>query len=133
MKFQCFMTHFYTSIRCCSETHKREGVKLYISASSLHNQFKNFDKTMIMEELKWFRAALHHSLFSHRYKVVCLCPMGAFECNFMQGFSLTMCKVTKHYWGGGTYKRGQRPYGGPNFDRLYHKLKVLLLLLTLLH
>ena len=23
---------------------------------------------------------------------------------------------------------GHRPYGGPNFDRLYHKLKVLLLL-----
>ena len=31
---------------------------------------------------------------------------------------------------GGTHKGGHRPYGGggPNFDRLYHKLKVLLLL-----
>ena len=30
---------------------------------------------------------------------------------------------------GGTRKGGHRPYGGgPNFDRLYHKLKVLLLL-----
>ena len=29
---------------------------------------------------------------------------------------------------GGTHERGHRPYGGPNFDRLYHKLKVLLLL-----
>ena len=31
--------------------------------------------------------------------------------------------------GGGTHEGGHRPYGGgPNFDRLYHKLKVLLLL-----
>ena len=29
---------------------------------------------------------------------------------------------------GGTHERGHRPYGGPNFDRLYHKLNVLLLL-----
>ena len=29
---------------------------------------------------------------------------------------------------GGTHKGGHRPYGGANFDRLYHKLKVLLLL-----
>ena len=28
---------------------------------------------------------------------------------------------------------GHRPYGGSNFDRLYHKLKVLLLLLILLY
>ena len=28
---------------------------------------------------------------------------------------------------GGTHEGGHRPYGGPNFDRLY-KLKVLLLL-----
>ena len=33
---------------------------------------------------------------------------------------------------GGTCEGGHRPYGGPNFDRLYHKLKVLLLLLILL-
>ena len=31
--------------------------------------------------------------------------------------------------GGGTHEGGHRRYGGgPNFDRLYHKLKVLLLL-----
>ena len=30
---------------------------------------------------------------------------------------------------GETHEGGHRPYGGPNFDRLYHKLKVLLLLL----
>ena len=54
---------------------------------NLHNQFKNSDKTMVMEELKWFDAALHHSLLSHRYKLVSLCTKGAFECNFMQGFS----------------------------------------------
>ena len=30
--------------------------------------------------------------------------------------------------GGETHEGGHRPYGGPNFDRLYHKLKVLLLL-----
>ena len=30
---------------------------------------------------------------------------------------------------GGLMRGGHRPYGGgPNFDRLYHKLKVLLLL-----
>ena len=30
---------------------------------------------------------------------------------------------------GGTHEGGHRPYwGGPNFDRLYHNLKVLLLL-----
>ena len=30
---------------------------------------------------------------------------------------------------GGTHKEGHRPYeGGGNFDRLYHKLKVLLML-----
>ena len=30
---------------------------------------------------------------------------------------------------GGTHEGGHRPYGGgPNFDRLYHKIKVLLLL-----
>ena len=28
----------------------------------------------------------------------------------------------------GGLMRGHRPYGGPNFDILYHKLKVLLLL-----
>ena len=28
----------------------------------------------------------------------------------------------------GTHEGGHRPYGGPNFDRLYHKLKVLLML-----
>ena len=29
---------------------------------------------------------------------------------------------------GGTHEGGHRPYGGgPNFDRLYHKLKVMLL------
>ena len=34
---------------------------------------------------------------------------------------------------GGTHEGGRRRYeGGPNFDRLYHKLKVLLLLLLLL-
>ena len=37
---------------------------------------------------------------------------------------------------GGTHVEGCRPYGGggggTNFDRLYHKLKVLLLLLILL-
>ena len=31
--------------------------------------------------------------------------------------------------GGGTHEGGHRPYGGgANFDRLYHKLKVLLML-----
>ena len=31
--------------------------------------------------------------------------------------------------GGGTHEGGHRPYGAvPNFDRLYHKLKVLLML-----
>ena len=35
----------------------------------------------------------------------------------------------KALMGGGTHEGGHRPYGGgPNFDRLYHKLKVLLLL-----
>ena len=29
---------------------------------------------------------------------------------------------------GGTHEGGDSPYGGPNFDGLYHKLKVLLLL-----
>ena len=29
---------------------------------------------------------------------------------------------------GETHEGGHRPYGGPNFDRLYHKLKVLLML-----
>ena len=29
---------------------------------------------------------------------------------------------------GGTHEGGHRPYGGPNFDGLYCKLKVLLLL-----
>ena len=29
---------------------------------------------------------------------------------------------------GGTHEGGHRPHGGPYFDRLYHKLKVLLLL-----
>ena len=30
---------------------------------------------------------------------------------------------------GRTHEEGHRPYqGGPNFDRLYHKLKVLLML-----
>ena len=29
---------------------------------------------------------------------------------------------------GGTLEGGHIPYGGPNFDRLYHKLKVLLML-----
>ena len=29
---------------------------------------------------------------------------------------------------GGLMRGGHRPYGGPYFDRLYHKLKVLLLL-----
>ena len=33
---------------------------------------------------------------------------------------------------GGTHEGGHIPYGGPNFDRLYHKLKVMLLLLILL-
>ena len=33
--------------------------------------------------------------------------------------------LTGDSWGG-----GHRPYGGPNFDRFYYKLKVLLLLLT---
>ena len=31
--------------------------------------------------------------------------------------------------GGGAHEGGHRPYGGgPNYDRLYHKLKVLLML-----
>ena len=35
----------------------------------------------------------------------------------------------KALMGGGLMRGGQRPYGGgPNFDRLYHKLKVLLML-----
>ena len=38
-------------------------------------------------------------------------------------------------WGtkynGGTLEGGHRHYGGPNFDKLYHTLKVLLLLLLL--
>ena len=34
----------------------------------------------------------------------------------------------KALMGGGTHEGGHRPYGGPNFDRLYHKLKVLLML-----
>ena len=29
---------------------------------------------------------------------------------------------------GGTHEGGHRPYGGANFDRLYHKPKVLLML-----
>ena len=29
---------------------------------------------------------------------------------------------------GRTHEGRHRPYGGPNFDRLYHKLKLLLLL-----
>ena len=33
---------------------------------------------------------------------------------------------------GGTHEGDIYPMGGPNFDRLYHKLKVLLLLLILL-
>ena len=35
-------------------------------------------------------------------------------------------------WGqsvnGGTHEGGHRPYGGANFDKLYHKPKVLLML-----
>ena len=53
------------------------------------------------------------------------------------GFSLDLLDVegicppiwgTKYNGGGGG---GDRHYGGPNFDRLYHTLKVLLLLLLL--
>ena len=33
---------------------------------------------------------------------------------------------------GATHEGGHRPYGGPNFDSLCHKLKVLLLILILL-
>ena len=36
------------------------------------------------------------------------------------------CRGTKRY--GGTYEGVIDLMGGPNFDRLYHKLKVLLLL-----
>ena len=32
---------------------------------------------------------------------------------------------------GGTDKGGHKPYGGPNFDRLYHKLKVVIVKLQL--
>ena len=32
---------------------------------------------------------------------------------------------------GGTLKGGHKPYGGPNFDRLYHKLKVVIVKLQL--
>ena len=32
---------------------------------------------------------------------------------------------------GGTHKGGHKPYGGPNFDRLYHKLKVVIVKLQL--
>ena len=37
------------------------------------------------------------------------------------------CKGTKHQMGG-THEGGHSLMGGPNFDRLYHKLKVPLLL-----
>ena len=61
---------------------------------------------------------------------VCV-PGGAFECNFIQDFSQTMCRVTKRYLGKGLMKGDKDLMGGPNFNRLYHKLKVLLLLLIL--
>ena len=32
--------------------------------------------------------------------------------------------------GGGTHEGEHRLYGGPNFERLYHKLKVVLLMLS---
>ena len=32
---------------------------------------------------------------------------------------------------GGTHKEGHKPYGGPNFDRLYHKLKAVIVKLQL--
>ena len=38
------------------------------------------------------------------------------------------CRKTKRYWGGGLVRGDIDLMGGPNFDRLYHKLKVLLLL-----
>ena len=56
------------------------------------------------------------------------CPISGFSLGrlHMGGF------VPPHMGGqsvnGGTHEGGHRPYGGPNFDRLYHKLKVLLML-----
>ena len=32
---------------------------------------------------------------------------------------------------GETHKGGHKPYGGPNFDRLYHKLEVVIVKLQL--
>ena len=31
----------------------------------------------------------------------------------------------------GTHEGGHKPYGGPNFDRLYHKLEVVIVKLQL--
>ena len=47
----------------------------------------------------------------------------------LQGFPYSVYTWGGQSVNGGTHKGGHRPYGGgPNFDRLYHKLKVLLLL-----
>ena len=52
--------------------------------------------------------------------------MGGFVLSYGGGDN---CREDKALMGvGETHERGHRPYGGPNFDRLYHKLNVLLML-----
>ena len=47
----------------------------------------------------------------------------------LPGFSQSRLHMGGQSVNGGDYEGGHGPYeGGPNFDRLYHKLKVLLLL-----
>ena len=57
------------------------------------------------------------------------------SCRFFPGSFRRGRDLSPHMEGqkynGGTLEGGHRHYGGPNFDRLYHTLKVLLLLLLL--
>ena len=50
------------------------------------------------------------------------------ECSRVFSRPFTHGGGDKALMGGGTHEGGHRPYGGLNLGRLYHKLKVLLLL-----
>ena len=48
---------------------------------------------------------------------------------FVPPYGGDKCREDKALMGvGETHEGGHRPYGGPNFDRLHHKLNVLLML-----
>ena len=110
------------NILCCKR-HKKNFDEVPLDEVVAEKSGKDVKTEGKYNLLLFFNSHLHIVLFRHLF------VLGS----GISGFSLGRLHMGGQVLGdkalmGQTHEGGHRPYGGPNFDRSYHKLKVLLLL-----